>query len=316
MSAQAATVGGWTGAGLAHEAFLFDDDRQARDRCVPFVREGLDRGEPIVVVAGGRVRRVLEEAFGDLTAQFAVFAEAEGAWLGGAGTLAAYQESMRPLLEARRPWRLIGEPVWLAGTGGAVWSRFEAVANEAFAGYPYYSLCLHDRRLLDAPLVDAQLRAHPTVWDGSAPVPNPSYVPTSVFLRSVEPRWEPAPAGPDVLRVASAWDALPALRPMTDRLASPRRRDDVLLAVYELVSNALRAAGAAEVRHWVSGGFGVWEVSDEGPGMYDATAGYAPPAEGLRGGRGLWLARGLADDATVRERGPGTAVRLYFRDTG
>jgi anti-sigma regulatory factor (Ser/Thr protein kinase) len=46
--------------------------------------------------------------------------------------------------------------------------------------------------------------------------------------------------------------------------------------------------------------------------MHDVAAGYTPPSREPTGGRGLWLARSLADEASVRSHGPGTAVRLYF----
>lgn len=107
---------------------------------------------------------------------------AEAAWHGAPATLATYQESMRPLLEAGRPWRLIGEPVWLTYPGGERWSRYEAVANVAFADYPYYSLCLHDTRQVPGVRVEQQLRTHPLVWTGE-PAPNCDYVPPAAYLR-------------------------------------------------------------------------------------------------------------------------------------
>jgi anti-sigma regulatory factor (Ser/Thr protein kinase) len=91
------------------------------------------------------------------------------------------------------------------------------------------------------------------------------------------------------------------------------RSDDVVLAVHELVSNAIRAAGAAGLSTWLSGDVLVWEVTDAGPGLHEATAGYVPPRDDVEGGRGLWIARSLADDATVAPDAPGTAIRLFFR---
>ena len=41
------TVGDWAGDRLAHEAVVFDRDNQVRARVLPFVQEGLDRGEPM-----------------------------------------------------------------------------------------------------------------------------------------------------------------------------------------------------------------------------------------------------------------------------
>lgn len=307
------SVGDWSGSGLAHEAFVFSDEEEVRARCVPFVQEALDRDEPVVVVAGDQVRRMLREVFGDRTDEFAVFQAAEVSWLGGAGTLAAYQHAMRPLVEAGRPWRLVGEPIWVGRPDGAVWSRFEAVANDAFADYPYYSLCLHDRRRVGQEHLDAQLRAHPMVWGDAGPVQNPDYLTTQEFLRSVQPSWTPAPASARAFRVANPRRALPDLECQVRRSANVDRADEVLLAVYELVTNALKAAGAAQVTHWLEEDWGVWEVSDEGSGLHDASAGYWPPGEDLDTGRGLWLARSLADESTVRTDGPGTALRLYFR---
>ncbi|HET8716831.1 MAG TPA: anti-sigma factor RsbA family regulatory protein [Nocardioidaceae bacterium] len=307
-----ATTGTWTGERFAHEAFVFDDDEQVRRRCVPYVQEALERDEPVVVVAGERVRALLRDAFGSSTDGFAVFAAAEDSWHGASGTLAAYQDSMQPLLAAGAPWRLIGEPVWLAYAGGAAWSRFEGVANEAFADYPYYSLCLHDRRRLTPALIEGQLRTHPMVWDGSAPAPNPAYVSTAEYLRTVEPAWTETPGTARAVRISSVREAHRTIRALAEDTVPELRPDDAVLAVYELVSNALRAAGAAHVHRWDSNGAVVWQVSDDGPGMHDVAAGYTPPSREPTGGRGLWLARSLADEASVRSHGPGTAVRLYF----
>lgn len=89
----------------------------------------------------------------------------------------------------------------------------------------------------------------------------------------------------------------------------------MLLAVHELVANSVTAAGRAEVSTWAVNGTRVWEVADAGPGLHDASAGYAPPPLDVVGGRGLWLARCLADELLVRPQGPGTAVRLLFSRT-
>ena len=143
-------AGGWRGERFTHEAFVFSDDDAVRARVVPFVEEGLSRGEPVIVVADDPVREVLTAEMGARVDELAVFSPSHDFWLGGHETLAAYQQSMQPLLAAGAPWRLVGQPTWLTEPGGEVWSRFEAVANRAFVDYPYYSLCLHDRRRLPA----------------------------------------------------------------------------------------------------------------------------------------------------------------------
>jgi anti-sigma regulatory factor (Ser/Thr protein kinase) len=323
----APTVGDWTGDRLAHEAFVFDDDELVRSRVVPFVQEGLERGEPLVVVAGDSVRAVLAAEFGSVVDEFAMFASSQAHWLGGAETLASYQEGMAPLIESGKPWRLVGEPTWLSQPGGDVWSRYEAVANDAFADYPYYSLCLHDRRRLGPALVESALRTHPLTWEDGRVVPSPHYQPTDAFLRSVEPAWTRAPEERETVTVTRADDARHFVRARLPEGAAEDWVDSVVLAVHELVVNAIVAAGAAEVSQWHdggpqdggprdrrlhNGGLQVWEVRDDGLGMHETAAGYAPPRAEEPSGRGLWIARSLADEATVRPYGPGTAVRLYF----
>lgn len=306
------TVGDWAGHRFAHEAFVFDSDDLVRARVIPFVEEGLERGEPLVVVAGDGVRGMLEGEFGPVVGEFATFADSEAQWVGGAETLASYQEGMAPLIESGKPWRLVGEPTWLSQPGGDLWPRYEAVANDAFADYPYYSLCLHDERRLDPHLVEMALRTHPLMWDGGQPVPSPHYQPTAAFLRSVEPRWTRAPEGRETVTVTRTADARHFVHGRLPQSASQGWVDGVVLAVHELVVNAIVAAGAAEVSEWRDGEMQVWEVRDEGLGMHETAAGYAPPRSEEPSGRGLWIARSLADEATVRAYGPGTAVRLYF----
>ena len=306
-------AGAWTGERFTHEAFVFSDDEAVRARVVPFVEEGLSRGEPVIVVADDQVRDVLTQDLGGGIDELAGFAPSGSFWQGSHATLAAYQESMEPLLATGRPWRVVGEPSWLTTPGGDTWSRFEAVANDAFADYPYYCLCLHDRRRLPADVVDAQLRAHPLVWGGEGPVTSPDYEPTDEFLRATEPSFDPPADGVRRLVVDDLSDAGAVVSSWMDLHPVRSRSDSARLAVHELVVNALQAAGRAQVSEWHDHGHAVWEVRDDGPGLLDQTAGYVLPLRDLESGRGLWIARSLADDSSLRADRLGTAVQLLFR---
>ena len=305
-------VGGWRGERFAHEAFFFSDDDAVRARVVPFVEEGLSRGEPVFVLADDPVRDVLAAELGSRINELAAFTPTKDFWIGGHDTLVAHQRRMRPLLDAGVPWRLAGEPSWLAEPGGEVWSRFEAVANEALVGYPYYSLCLHDRRRLSAEVIDAQLRVHPLVWDGDGPVPSSAYEPTEMFLREAEPSWHPGPGARTVV-VDDLATGPATVGGWLDLHRMGFRGPDVRLAVHELVVNALQAAGEAEVSQWDEDGGVVWQVRDSGPGIADRTAGYVLAVQDLDSGRGLWTARSLADDSSLRSTDEGTTVSLLFR---
>ena len=304
-------TGDWDGTGLAHEGFTFGTDQELVDRVVPFAVEGLSRGEPVLVVAGERVRSLLAQELGRDVGRLAAFTAAETWWQGGHRTLHAYDRDLRALHAVAPHWRLAAEPTWLARDDGREWSRFEAVANRCYASLPYYSLCLHDRRRLPASVLDAVARTHPLTWDGSAPVPEPAYEDPERFLRSVHPAWVPRPARATVAALTTPREARRAVSAAALDWW-PARTGEVVQAAHELVVNALRVAAFAEVSSWTDGRTLVVEVADSGPGLPDETLGYVPPSDGPDGARGMWLAWSLADDAAVDSHPAGTAIRLFF----
>lgn len=92
---------------------------------------------------------------------------------------------------------------------------------------------------------------------------------------------------------------------------SPDRQHDLVVAANEVITNALKFAGrAARVRAWLEGDRVVCEVTDEGGGILDPSAGRRLPDADRITGRGLWLARELSDDFDVRTGRWGTSVRM------
>ncbi len=304
-------TGAWDGTGLAHEGFSFGTDQELVERVVPFAVEGLSRGEPVLVVAGERVRTLLAQELGPDVGRLAAFTAAETWWQGGHRTLHAYDRDLRALHAVAPRWRLAAEPTWLARDDGRGWSRFEAVANRCYASLPYYSLCLHDRRRLPASVLDAVARTHPLTWAGSAPVPEPAYEDPERFLRSVHPAWSPRPERATVAALTMPREARRAVSAAALDWW-PARAGEIVQAAHELVVNALRVAAFAEVSSWTDRDRLVVEVADSGPGLPDETLGYVPPPDGPDGARGMWLAWSLADDAAVDSHPAGTAIRLFF----
>lgn len=94
------------------------------------------------------------------------------------------------------------------------------------------------------------------------------------------------------------------------------RLDDFVVAVNELLTNAVRHGGGGgrlTLRH--AAGRVECEVSDEGPGLTDALPGRrtARPATDQPGGWGLWLVEELADAFEVVSGSGGTTVRISSR---
>ncbi|HTJ31679.1 MAG TPA: ATP-binding protein [Dactylosporangium sp.] len=91
-----------------------------------------------------------------------------------------------------------------------------------------------------------------------------------------------------------------------------QRLDDFVLAVNEIVTNAVRhAGGGGTLRLWVVDGWVVCEVADRGAGIpRERLNGASLPPSHAISGRGLWLAKHLVDDVAVSTGRAGTIVRL------
>lgn len=91
-----------------------------------------------------------------------------------------------------------------------------------------------------------------------------------------------------------------------------QRLDDFVLAVNEIVTNAVRHAGGhGRLRLWRSGGVLHCEIRDEGPGIAARHLDLRqPPADFELGGRGIWLAQRLCDSLVVETDRHGSVIRL------
>jgi anti-sigma regulatory factor (Ser/Thr protein kinase) len=92
---------------------------------------------------------------------------------------------------------------------------------------------------------------------------------------------------------------------------APRDIRDLLIAVSEIATNAIRYAGGAGsiTLRRVADGLLV-EISDNGPGLPDDLLMERPPQSALDG-RGLWLARVLCRDFDIVSCPRGVTVRIF-----
>jgi anti-sigma regulatory factor (Ser/Thr protein kinase) len=91
-----------------------------------------------------------------------------------------------------------------------------------------------------------------------------------------------------------------------------QRLDDFVLAVNEMMTNAVRhAGGSGVVILWCQDEKLQCEVVDEGPGIPAERVNDHPlPSPFALNGRGLWLAYRLCDSVTIRTGPRGTTVHL------
>ncbi|MEU1641682.1 ATP-binding protein [Micromonospora zamorensis] len=91
-----------------------------------------------------------------------------------------------------------------------------------------------------------------------------------------------------------------------------QRLDDFVLAINELITNAVRhGGGRGWLRLWHESSLLVCEVADHGHGISPQRLGdRSRPAPDTAGGWGLWLARELTDAMEVVSSAAGTTVRI------
>jgi serine/threonine-protein kinase RsbW len=92
----------------------------------------------------------------------------------------------------------------------------------------------------------------------------------------------------------------------------PERISDVVFAVNEVASNAIRHGGEpASISVWHQTGRLLCEVRDSGRGKPEALAPGLRPKIGPSGGFGLWAARQMCEAIELRADGSGTVVRIH-----
>jgi anti-sigma regulatory factor (Ser/Thr protein kinase) len=305
-------VGGQSG--LVHEALLYRDAADLLAGIVPFVRDGLAAGEPVLVAMPGPNLDLLGAALGDGAARVRFVDMTEAGR--NPGRIIPWVLHSFIQEHAGRRARVIGEPIWAGRTAEEypACAQHEAMINSALAGCAAAILCPYDVARLAAHMVRDAWLTHPTVAGDGERRSSPDYGPDAVVGTYNEPL--PAvPAGAATLDFDGT--GLGRLRDSVAEHArqaglTERRVVDLQLAVNELVTNAvLHGAGTGSLWLWARAGVLACEVRDAGRAGASLT-GRIPPPPGSVGGRGLVLVNYVSDLVRVHTGPDGTAVRLYM----
>ena len=311
--------------GYFHEALLYNSDEEFLAAVLPFLRNGVAAGEPVVVALGDRSAALVQAALGD-TAGVHVYggADVNGGAVAGVGhyanpadALSFYRETFTQHAAAGvGQVRVLGEtPHPGLGQPWEWWARYEATANHAFAAFPVWGLCPYDvRRTSDAVLEDVT-RSHPYLAgpDG-AHRRNPRYRDPAQFLTGRAPAvLDPLLAHPARVELLDPTPAVAraAVRDTAAATALPQVRvEDMVLAVNEAVTNATcHGRPPARLRIWTALERLVATITDGGPGPTDPYAGLLPTPT-TAGGRGLWMMHRLCSHVTFHRDEQGFTLGL------
>jgi anti-sigma regulatory factor (Ser/Thr protein kinase) len=298
-----------------HLTGLFGSDAELAELVVPALEAGVAAGEPTFLALGEHNLAVVAAAT-DLSKVRVV--DGMGLYVRPAVTLRRYRDLLTEQLRAgARQMRVVGELHHPArSTGWDAWSRYEAVANHAFADFPVWGLCPYDTRTTPDHVLADVLRVHTHVAGaGGEPRPNPDFVEPRTFLaeRARDPR---PPAGvPPAVEVVdpSPGGARRVVAQLADRCRlAPADRDGLVASVAEVVGNArLHGRPPVLLQVWMGTGRIEVAVQDTGPGPRNPFAGLLPepPGDG-RGGVGLWLCHQLCSEVSMSSSPAGFTVRL------
>lgn len=302
-----------------HSALLYAGEDSFLEGTVPFIEEGLESEQPVLVMVPGRKIAPLQHALG-AAASDVRFADMVEIGANPARIIPAWRRFVSDSAQGGRRVRGIGEPIW-AGRSDAELvecQRHESLLNLAFAdAAPIDLLCPYDEQALDEAVIEEALRSHPTICDDHGAVRE------SGDYRGLDPLSEPfrapLPEPPaDAHELGFDATTLGGVRSFTlgyarDAGLSRRRCEDLVIAVNELASNSVRHGGGSGVlRIWRELAGVVAEVSDRGRIDWPL-AGREQPGSGQIGGHGLWLVNQLCDLMQMRTFPDGSVVRIHVR---
>jgi anti-sigma regulatory factor (Ser/Thr protein kinase) len=304
--------------GFRHEAMLYAGDDAFLEGALDFLREGIARGEPALVVVSPRKIALLRKAL-RADAELVRFEDMTRIGANPARIIPAWRAFVRDAGAEGRPLRGIGEPISVGRSQGelAECHRHESLLNLAFADAPEFRLlCPYDVSALDPAVVAQARRTHPVVReiDGSARTSTAYHG----LAAAAEPCRAPLPQPPaDAQEIPLIPAGLTSMRAMVARRAdraglTPERREDLVLAVNELATNSiLHAGGTGTLAIWETAAALVCEVTDAGR-LADPLAGRALPEPGQIGHLGLWLVNQMCDLVEQRTLPNGNLVRVWM----
>lgn len=303
-----------------HEALLYSGWAEFVAGTVPFIRDGVGSGEPVLVVESLEKIQMLQVALGN-EAGAVFFADMANVGANPARIIPAWHDFVSRHGTGGHRLRGIGEPIWKGRSPDELieCQRHESLLNTAFGhGQPWWLLCPYDTEKLDGAVIEEARRSHEFVTEGGK-------VERSGIFRGLEasgaPFDVPLPEpGTGVRQLDFASDDLGAVRGLVSRHAStallpPSRAAELVTAVNEVATNSIRhGGGGGTLRLWQEQSAVVCEIGDNGRFDRPLVDRQRPTAE-LSAPRGLWLANQLCDLVQIRTFPEGTVVRLHMRLT-
>lgn len=290
----------------SHDLLIHDNDDDLVAGTVAFVEQGLESGGQVLVHSSEARVAMLRSALG--THPRLDYGFDCDLYLSPMTTLFHYERTLAQRGDDGEFWVTGTVPFGLDHAAHPAWTRYESLVNEVLGHYPFHALCTYDTRELPPSTIDAARATHPCISNGVDRVDSLGYVDPATFL--TDPR-AASPCPPASRPAASATlhvvqDLRSARHFVTSLAVAGSAVDldtihDFVTAVHEVLANGLlHGRPPVELTVWVETTRLTCLISDDGPGIANALAGYRHPDVAADHGRGLWLARQLCDELIIR----------------
>jgi hypothetical protein len=290
-------------SGFAHQGCLYGSDAEFLAMAVPFVHDGLARGEPVLVATTSANLELLHEAMGSAADDVDY---AESAYFG-----------RRPPQRAtaiHRYWtkhggkvRIIAEPMWTGRSRREVdaWQRMEAGFNVVLADTDIRLICPYDTRIVAPAIVEDARRTHPEFVAGNVVELSTEFMPPADFARA-----HIITGAVDVAADVFQFDGdLAAVRRYVLDKATPLLRDEDAVATFGIAVGEsityLLQHGVTRASVWVRPVVGRVVCT-----MHSDQPLAVHPFVGFRHGDGLWLTNQICEWLDVSSGDGGCTVEL------
>jgi hypothetical protein len=299
-----------------HEAFLWDGRAEFLDGLLPFIEDGVDAGEAVLVAATPEHQKWLSDGLGSRTPDVH-FVDITELGRNPARIIPACQRFLQDWSGYGRPARAVGETVWHGRRPEEVLETqlHEALMNVAIdPELPFWALCPYDAGSVDADVLVDVSRSHPalatsTSYQGSRSYRGHDHA-QSMFAGELPPMDGPVTAV-DVTRASlgAAVETVTLQAAFSD--LGSTQVVTLTHAIRRLAGESLaRGARQATVRMWDRPDVLVCEVSDATV-ISDLLVGRRLPQSS--GEDAVWLANQVCDLVQVRSNESGTTIRLHMQ---
>jgi hypothetical protein len=297
-----------------HEAFLWHEPADFTAGLVPFLEDGLDAGEPIMVAVGPVHTTWLKDALGDRAADV-TFVDMHRLGRNPARIIPAWQEFLDAHADTVVPARGIGEPIWPGRREVEVeeCQLHEALLNVAVdPSIPFWLICPYEADVLPPAVVEEAYRSHPVIiesasYQGSTQYAGRAHVDALLSKELAEPGRSVRPAHFSRRDVGRLFTYV-KLELYVSGL-SESEANAMAGVVQRLAESSLhRGSSGGLVRIWTEPGAVLCEVADDTT-VSDPLVGRRPPRH--EDHDAVWLANQVCPLVQVRSTDAGTAVRLH-----